>query len=46
LTFVVHNVNSKFQEIESKTHIVNSHSQSVAKLETQLGQLAIAVGKR
>jgi len=27
-------------------HIVDSHSQSIAKLETQLGQLAIAVGKR
>ena len=27
-------------------HIVDSHSQSIVKLETQLGQLAIAVGKR
>jgi len=27
-------------------HIVDSHSQSIAKLETQLEQLAIAVGKR
>lgn len=36
----------KFQEIESKQHIVDSHSQSIPKLETQLGQLAIAVSKR
>jgi len=27
-------------------HIVDSHSQSIAKLETQLRQLAIAIGKR
>ena len=27
-------------------HIVDSHSHSIAKLETQLGQLAIAVGKK
>jgi len=27
-------------------HIVDSHSQSIAKLETQLGQCAIVVGKR
>ena len=27
-------------------HVVDSHSQSIANLETQLGQLAIAVGKR
>jgi len=27
-------------------HIVDSHAQSIAKLETQLRQLAIAVGKR
>jgi len=27
-------------------HIVDSHSQSIAKLETQLGQLAIALGKK
>ena len=40
------NVDSKVQEIKSKMHIVDSHSQSIAKLETQLGQLAITVGKR
>ena len=40
------NVDSKVQGIESKMHIVDSHSQSIAKLETQLGQLAIAIGKR
>ena len=27
-------------------HIVDSHSQSIVKLETQLGQLAIAISKR
>jgi len=27
-------------------HVVDSHSQSIAKLETKLGQPAIAVGKR
>jgi len=27
-------------------HIVNSYPESIAKLETQLGQLTIAVGKR
>ena len=46
LTSVVQNVDSKVQGIESKLHIVDSHSQSIAKLETQLGQLAIAVSKR
>jgi len=42
----VQNVDWKVQEIESKLHIVDSHSQSIAELETQLGQLAIAIGKR
>jgi len=27
-------------------HVVDCHSQSIAKLEIQLGQAAIAVGKR
>ena len=27
-------------------HVVDSHSQSITKLETQFGQLAIVVGKR
>ena len=27
-------------------HIIDSHSQSIVKLETQFGQLAIGVGKR
>ena len=40
------NVDSKVQEIESKMHVVDSHSQSIANLETQLGQLALAVRKR
>jgi len=40
------NVNSKVQGIESKMHIVDSHSQSIVKLEIQLGQLAIAISKR
>ena len=40
------NVDSKVQNIESRMHVVDSHSQSIAKLETQLGQLAVAVGKR
>ena len=40
------NVDPKVQEIESKMHNVDSHSQSIAKLETQLGQLVIAIGKR
>ena len=40
------NVDSEVQGIKSKMHIVDSHSQSIAKLETQLGQLAIAVGRR
>jgi len=34
------------QRIESKIHIIDSHSQSIAKLEAQLRQLAIALGKR
>jgi len=46
LSSVVQNVDSKVQNIESKMHVVDSHSQSIAKLETQLGQLAIAVGQR
>jgi len=46
LTSIVQNVDSKVQETESKMHIIDSHSQSIAKLETQLGQLAITVGKR
>ena len=45
LTSVVQNIDSKVQGIESKMHIVDSHSHSIAKLETQLGQLAIAVSK-
>ena len=40
------NVGSKFQRIESKMYVVDSHSQSIAKLGTQLGKLAIVVGKR
>ena len=39
-------MDARVQGIESKMHIVDSHSHSIAKLETQLGQLAIAVGKR
>jgi len=46
LTSIVQNIDSKVQEIESKMHIVDSHSQFIVKLETQLGQLAIVVGKR
>jgi len=46
LTSVVQNADSKVQRIESKMHTVDSHSQSIAKLETQLRQLAITVGKR
>ena len=40
------NDDSKVQGIKSKMHIIDSHSQSIAKLETELGQLAIAVGKK
>jgi len=39
------NVEFKVQVIECKIHIVDSHSQSIRKLETQIGQLAIVVGK-
>jgi len=42
----VWNVDSTVKDIESKIHIVNSHSQSIAKLEAQLRQLAIAISKR
>ena len=40
------NVDSKVQGIESKLHIVDSHSQSIAKLEIELGKLAIVIGKK
>jgi len=46
LTFVIQNADSKVQSIKSKMHVVDSHSQSIAKLETQVGWLAIALGKR
>ena len=46
LASTVQNVNTKVQGIEYKMQIVDSHSQSIAKLETQLGQLAIAISKR
>jgi len=46
LTSIMQNVDSKVQGIESEMHIVDFHSQSIAKLETQLGQRAIAVGKK
>jgi len=36
----VQNIDSKILEIESKMHIVDSHSQSLAKLEAQLGQIS------
>ena len=39
-------MDARVQGIDSKLHIVDSHSHSIAKLETQLEQLAIAVGKR
>ena len=39
-------MNNKVQGIQSKMQIVDCHSQSIAKLETQLRQLAIAVSKR
>ena len=31
---------------KSNSQLLHSHTQSIAKLETQLGQLAQAVGKR
>jgi len=37
LTFIMQNVDSKVQEIQSNIHIVNSHSQYSAKLEAQFG---------
>ena len=46
LTSVVQNVDFKVHKNESKIHIVDFHSQSIAKLETQVGQLVVAVGKR
>jgi len=46
LTSVVQNMDARVQGIESKMHIFDSHSHSIAKLETQLGQLAIAVGRK
>ena len=39
-------MNIEVQEIEYKMQIVNSHSQSIVELETQLGQLAITLSKR
>ena len=39
-------MDARVQGIDSKLHIVDSHSHSIAMLETQLEQLAIAVGKR
>jgi len=46
LTSIVQNVNFKVQGIESKMHIVDSHSQSIDKFKTQLGQLATTMGNR
>jgi len=42
----VQSVDSKVQIIESKMHIFDSHSQFIAKLEAQIGQLVITVDKR
>ncbi|XP_021747322.1 uncharacterized protein LOC110713162 [Chenopodium quinoa] len=39
-------VTTSVQNIENKMHVVDSHTQSIAKLETQIGQLANAIGKR
>jgi uncharacterized coiled-coil protein SlyX len=36
-------MNDKFGEI---SHTVNSHSQSIAKLETQMGQMANTLNRR
>ncbi|KAI5673492.1 hypothetical protein M9H77_13856 [Catharanthus roseus] len=34
------------QSLEAKTQILDSHTQSIAKLETQIGQLANAISRR
>jgi len=39
-------MDARVQEIESKMHFVDSHSHSIAKLETQLERPAIAIGRR
>jgi len=46
LTYAIQNVNNKVQGIEFEIQIVDFHSQPIAMLETQLGQLVIAVNKR
>jgi len=46
LTFIVQNIGFKVQGIESKMYIIDSSSKSIVKVETQLEQLAITVGKQ
>ncbi|XP_031270520.1 uncharacterized protein LOC116128893 [Pistacia vera] len=39
-------INTRFQDLEQNTQLLHSHSQSISKLETQIGQIAEAINRR
>ncbi|XP_031279110.1 uncharacterized protein LOC116137556 [Pistacia vera] len=39
-------MNARFQDLEQHTQLLHSHSQSISKLETQIGQIAKTVNRK